>query len=155
MTENDRSLGFPKKERLHHRTLVEGLFQEGESFYEFPFRVTWRVLAQQDLQKLFRHGIPDGIGRLQVMVVIPKKKRKRAVDRVLLRRRIREAYRLNRLEFRKAVENTPGVATLSLGLVYIHDKILDYSYIDGKVKQVLNKLREKLDCDVKSLDTVD
>lgn len=144
LTQNDNSLGFPKKERLHHRTLVDGLFREGETFFEFPFRVTWRRLNPEQLQQSFRHGVPDGIGRLQMMVVVPKKKRKKAVNRVLLRRRVREAYRLNRLDFRKNVENNPAIATMGLALVYIHDKNLDYAYIEGKIKLILKKLTDKL-----------
>ena len=35
-------LRMGKNERLHHRTLVEGLFAEGKSMYEFPLRMVWR-----------------------------------------------------------------------------------------------------------------
>lgn len=137
------SYKFPKEERLHHRSLVEGLFRSGKSFYEFPFRVTWRKMSEEELQKNFRNNIPEGIGFLQMMVTVPKKKRRHAVDRVQMRRRIREAYRLNRVSFRKKLEEEPDIRTLSLSLVYIHDKNLPYKNIEEKIRIVLDKLGKK------------
>lgn len=137
-------LSFPKSERLHHRSLVEGLFREGKSFYEFPLRVTWRVLSTEMLTKNFRNEVPQGIGSLQMMVTVPKKKRKKAVDRVLLRRRIREAYRLHRLDLRNDVESS-GIATLSVAFVYIHNANLSYQAIEEKMLASLQKLRRQIE----------
>ena len=135
---------FKKESRLHHRSLVEGLFRIGKSFYEFPFRVSWRTLSEEELQKNFRSRVPDGIGKVQMMVTVPKKKRRKAVDRVLMRRRIREAYRLNRLSICTPVENREDIATLSIAFVYIHDKNLPYSAVEDKMKNAISKLRSKL-----------
>lgn len=135
---------FPKSERLHHRSLVERLFRSGRSFYEFPFRVNWNLLSEEELSKNFRNIVPPGIGRVQVMVTVPKKKRKRAVDRVLMRRRIKEAYRLNKSEIIASLSSCPDLGTLSIALVYIHDKNLDYTMVEGKVKSLLEKLQRKL-----------
>ena len=138
------SLKFPKDARLHHRSLVEGLFRLGKSFYEFPFRVTWRVLTEEELRKNFRNTVPEGIGEIQMMVTVPKKKRRHAVDRVLMRRRIREAYRLNRRELMEKVSENLDISTLSLGIVYIHDKNLAYSVLEEKMKALLLKLCKQL-----------
>lgn len=134
---------FPKEERLHHRSLVEGLFRFGKSFYDFPFRVTWRKLSSEELSKNFRNNIPDGIGRLQMMVTVPKKKRRRAVDRVRLRRRIREAYRLNRNALKNCLEIHPEIRTLGVAFIYIHDKDLSYNQIESKIKEILAKIESK------------
>lgn len=138
------SLKFPKEERLHHRSLVEGLFRHGKSFYEFPFRVNWRRMDIEEFEKNFRNSIPCGIGCLQMMVAVPKKKRRHAVDRVLLRRRIREAYRLNRLSLRDIIEESE-IRHLGLALIYTCDKNLPYSVIEEKIKTVLEKLRKKIE----------
>ena len=138
------TLKFTKDERLHHRSLVEGLFRDGKSFYEFPFRVTWRILTQEALQKNFRNVVPDGIGSLQLMVTVPKKKRRRAVDRVKMRRRIRETYRLNRNELKHRIDSLPDIATLSLALVYIHDKNMPYALLNMKMQTLLEKLGGRL-----------
>ena len=134
------SLAFPKDDRLHHRSLLEGLFRKGKTFYEFPLRVTWRKLTQEEVETNFRDRVPDGIGKVQVMISVPKKKRKKAVDRVRMRRLIRESYRLNREELRDLLESCEQIRTLSLGFVYIHDKNLPYSTVEEKMKAVLKKL---------------
>ena len=147
MEENFEGKGrfkFPKEDRLHHRSLVEKLFRLGKSFYEFPFRVNWRLLSEEELQSNFRNNVPDGIGRIQMMVTVPKKKRRKAVDRVLMRRRIREAYRLNRQTLQARVEKTPDIRTLCIALVYIHDKNLPYGAIEDKMKNILLKIQTKI-----------
>lgn len=135
---------FPKDARLHHRSLVEGLFRNGNSFYEFPFRVIWRLMDNSTLEKNFRNKIPAGIGALQMMVTVPKKKRRRAVDRVLMRRRIREAFRLNRHDLKKAVEMNPDIATMAVAFVYVHDKNIDSSIVASKMESALEKLLTKI-----------
>ena len=136
---------FPKEERLHHRSLVDGLFRFGKSFYEFPFRVTWRTMNREELRENFRNILPDNIGNLQMMVTVPKKKRRHAVDRVKMRRRIREAYRLNRSSLKSSVDKREDMGTMSIALVYIHDKNLPYSLIEEKMCSLLEKLKRKIE----------
>lgn len=137
------NLGFPKADRLHHRSLVEGLYRYGKTFYEFPFRVSWRVLTAEQLEKNFRNSVPENIGPMQFMVTVPKKKRRKAVDRVLMRRRIREAYRLNRGEILKSLPQNLW-ATISIGVVYIHTENLPYSVVEDKMCSLLTRLANKL-----------
>lgn len=135
-------LKFPKAERLHHRSLVEGLFRMGKSFYEYPFRVSWRRLNREELEANFRNVVPPGIAKLQMMVTVPKKKRRRAVDRVLMRRRIREAYRLNRLDLRSMIEAIEDTGTLSVAFVYIHSENMPYAIIEQKLRNSIHRLME-------------
>ncbi len=137
-------LTFHKGERLSHRTLVEALYREGNSIYEFPLRLSWRSLTSEELEGSFRDRVPVPMDCVQMMVTVPKRKRRHAVDRVLMRRRIREAYRLNRLPFKKLVDEAPEIRTICLGFVYIHDKNLPYSTIESKMRALLKKLTHKL-----------
>lgn len=139
-----RRLTLRKGEKLRHRTLVDSLFTKGESLYEFPFRLTFRLLSGEELENSFRTTPPSPIDPIQMLITVPKKKRRRAVDRVLLRRRIREAYRLNRLPLKDLVEALPGNNTLSMAFIYIHDKNADYALIERKMKAVLRKVADKI-----------
>lgn len=134
------SLKFHKAERLRHKRLVESLFSTGEGIYDYPLRLTWRLHSAQELEESFRTGRPEGIDVVQMMVTIPKRKRRRAVDRVLLRRRIREAYRLHRLPMKTMLQEDFPDSSLSLAFVYISDQNVQYSIIEKKVIRMLEKV---------------
>lgn len=142
MMENSkqRKYRFGKSDRLRHRTLVEGLFSEGHNLYEYPLRLVWRKISAAQLDEAFLNGRPPGIGKLQMMVTVPKKKRRHAVDRVLMRRRIREAYRLNRLHLLKPLDERPGDDFLQLAFIYLHNDNMDYADIERKMKSLIFKL---------------
>ena len=78
---------FKKEERLCNIKLIEKLYHTGSSFLVYPFRIIW-------LSSETNSEFP-----VQVLISVPKKKFKRAVDRNLLKRRIREIYRLHKSEY--------------------------------------------------------
>jgi len=129
-----------KDEKLRHSRLVEDLFAKGNTLYDFPLRLTWRFIDADKLISSFRSNTPPKIGCVQMLVTVPKKKRRHAVDRVLMRRRIREAYRLNRLPLKAVAKQLNNDGTLSLAFIYICDKNLPYSLIETKMKRLLSKL---------------
>lgn len=133
-----------KAEKLRHRSLVDPLFREGNTLYEFPLRLTWRTLGGDELRQTFRDSVPEHIGPVQMLITVPKKKRRHAVDRVLMRRRIREAYRLNRLPLKDIVASSDQVKTLGLAFVYLHDKNLPYSVVENKMKILFKRLALQL-----------
>ena len=135
---------LPKSARLHHLSLQERLFAEGSKIHEYPLRVKWNSLTLEELQTNFRDNVPDLIGPVQVLVSVPKKKRRKAVDRVLMRRRIREAFRINRRPLLEAVAAIPELRTLSIGIVYMKEANVKYSEIEEKMVRVLEKLAGKL-----------
>lgn len=137
-------LTLRKDEKLRHKRLVEDLFSHGKNLYDFPLRVVWRILDKDTLESSFRAAVPEKVGTIQMLVTIPKKKRRHAVDRVLMRRRIREAYRLNRLPLKEAATNLKNAGTLSLAFIYLSDKNLPYSIIETKMKQLLAKIESNL-----------
>ncbi len=118
-----------KKEKLCGVTTIESLFASSWkrdsgvcSHFAFPWKVVWRFN-------------PDRKGHCaRFLISVPKKKLKRAVDRVLMRRRGREAYRLNRDLFPS--ENC-GADVL---FIYIADRPLPYEVSAKSVKRILRQL---------------
>ena len=133
-------LTLRKDEKLRHKSLVDPLFREGKSLYEFPLRLVWRMLTPEELRESFRGELPGHIGKLQMLITVPKKKRRHAVDRVLMRRRIREAYRLWRKELLADVAESASTGTLGMAFVYMHNENLPYSTIERKMRSLLKKL---------------
>ena len=136
---------FHKSARLHHRSLQERLFTEGVKMHEYPLKMVWNALSREELEANFRNHVPDLIGPVQVLVSVPKKKRRLAVDRVLLRRRIREAFRLNRGQLLEAVKGAGNVRTLSIGIIYMKTSNSTYAEIEQKLVRLLAKLTETIE----------
>lgn len=144
MTAADTRLTLRKGEKLRHRSLVDAIFKEGATLYDFPLRLSWRALGEEELRDTFRDRVPDRIDSLQMLVTVPKKKRRRAVDRVLMRRRIREAYRLNRIPLKQAVEASASFRTVGMAFIYLHDRNVPYATIEKKMKSLLDRLSASL-----------
>ena len=135
---------LPKSARLHHRSLQERLFADGAKIHEFPLKLMWNALTPEELRANFRDKVPDLIGPVQVLVSVPKKKRRKAVDRVLMRRRMREAFRLNRSPLLQVLEDIGRVRTLSVGLVYMKEANVTYREIEDKMRKLLSKLADRI-----------
>lgn len=117
---------FPKSERLHGQKQIEELFSKGTSFTIPPLRIVY-------LKKLQDSSVPN-----QVLVSASKKNFKRAVDRNQLKRRMREAYRLNK----HVLEDSLKEFYLVIGYIYVGKEIASYQEIEEKLKQSLLRLRD-------------
>lgn len=71
---------------------------------------------------------------IQFLISVPKKKLRHAVDRVQMRRRIREAYRLSRGMC------CLGDVRVDVAIVYVADKVLPYSVVLKAVHKLLPEL---------------
>ena len=106
--------------------------------------MVWNSLTEEELRKNFRDKVPDLIGPVQVLVSVPKKKRRKAVDRVLMRRRIREAFRLNRAPLLDIVGEVETLRTLSVGLIYMKEANAAYGEIEEKLQKLISRLAKRV-----------
>src|SRR3989344_7106754 len=75
---------FSKSERLSSKKDISLLYTTGQSRSFYPLKVFWR------------EHICESEYPVRVLITVPKRSFKKAVDRNLLKRRIREAFRLNK-----------------------------------------------------------
>ena len=119
---NNLKQTFRKSERLHSKKDIQELFQKGSSFYLYPFKVLF----------LEAEGAPR-----QVLVSVSKRKFKRAVDRNLIKRRIKEAYRLNKHILTSDQEQQPS---LLIAYIYTGKEIPDYHFLEKRLSKSLRRL---------------
>jgi ribonuclease P protein component len=115
---------LPKSERLHAEKQIKELFNEGSSFFLYPFKVIF-------LRKIDLSGQAN-----QVLFSVSKKKIKRANGRNFIKRRLKEAYRLN-----KHLLSADGII---LGFIFVGKVEMSFAEIEPKMIQALNKLYQEL-----------
>lgn len=120
----DNSLS--RAERLRTLGAIRRLFESGESGFVYPLRYLY--FAESDIQNSVR-----------VLFSTPKRYHKRANRRNLLRRRMKESYRLRKhtLHFNRGI-------SLDLALIYSVKEPVDYRRIDSAVEKILRRVTEQL-----------
>lgn len=134
-----RCFAFPKSERLCSKTAVKDLYDNGKSFSSYPLRVTWQTVKEDN--------------NIRVLIWAPKAKFKRANKRNLIRRRIREGYRLHIQPVRDLCQ-TLNIG-LNLSLVYITTEVLPTYVIEAAVKKAIDKLLKQLNDSNENRQTTD
>ena len=79
---------------------------------------------------------------LKALIVVPKKRVRLASDRNVIKRRVKEAYRLQKSELEKYLKSNNH--QLNLAIIYQKHEILDYKLIEVKIKLLLSRLKEEL-----------
>lgn len=121
---------FPKKQKLCGEKVIERLFANGKSISEKPFRAIWNFEKNND--QVF----------VKSLIVVSKKRLKLAVDRNVVKRRIKEAYRLQKKKLECFLESTNQ--QLNLAIIYQEEEILDYKTLEEKINLLLSRLIKEL-----------
>lgn len=124
---------LPRSERLRSLKAIRRMFGEGRGGFVYPFRYIWIADKQE--------GESEGRG-IEVMFSVPKKFHKRANKRNLLKRRTREAYRLNREELCERISQA-GVE-VNLAFIYSTKEVHSYKTIENAVQKILAQVCERL-----------
>lgn len=120
---------FSKNERLHSKVLIEDLFANGDSFFKYPFKV------------IVKKTQPENETQIRILISVPKRTIKKAVDRNKIKRLIREAYRLNKnIIYEQLGEQS---CLLDIAFIYTAKSILSYQEIERKIILILQTIKNQ------------
>jgi len=116
-------LTYNKHEKLKSQKTIERLFLEGNSVSAYPLRLVY-----------LKHGTTRKIG-----VSVSKRNFKLAVNRIRIKRLLREAYRLN-----KSMLINNDINGYALMILYIGKDMPDFKLVNTKIKTILTKFTDTI-----------
>jgi ribonuclease P protein component len=121
---------FRKEERLCSKVLIKKLFDQGAAISVAPFRSLW-------METSFEAKVP-----LQIVISVPKKRFKRAVDRNTIKRQIREAYRLNKTSLWETLSFQQKQCVILF--IYSQNNRYNFRDLESKIILTLQQIKNKI-----------
>ncbi|MBO5787633.1 MAG: ribonuclease P protein component [Bacteroidaceae bacterium] len=121
---------FPLKEHLKSKKVIERLYAEGTSVTAYPLRAVFieQTIEEQDVTAA-------------ILISVAKKRFRHAVDRNLVKRRIREAYRTSKHPFIEALESNGK--RMAVAILYIDTRHNSTAFIKRKMEKLLDSIITK------------
>ena len=120
------SAKFPKREKISSAIEIEKVHSTGAQSFVHPFKVYVLEKEEQTFDRL--------------AITVPKRLFKLAVSRNLIKRRVREAYRLNKRYPGKRGLIATEMKNYDIFLVYISKKELSFKVINKAVTEILDSI---------------
>ena len=114
---------YNNSEKLKSEKAISQLFSEGESVSAYPLRLVY--LKNETA--------------LKVGVSVSKRNFKKAVDRIRIKRLMREAYRLNK---KQLIDN--NITNYSFMILYINKEMPDFKLINTKMQALFSKFNDRI-----------
>jgi len=122
------NFSFHKDEHLCSKKAIDKLFAEGKSIFAFPIKIIYLETA-----------LPSN-HQVQAAFTVGKRNFKRAVQRNLIKRRMREVYRLNKWKLYSEI----GDKQVAVFFIFTGKTIPEYRQVESAVKKGMNKLIQEI-----------
>ena len=123
------------KERLKSRKVLDALFKEGDHLTVHPFRIAYEIKQKDDFAGINLLPLQFGVG-------VSKRIFKKAKDRNLLKRRVRESFRTQKLTLVDVLIHRN--LEMSIFFIYISRDEPEFGKLYEKVGEVLDKLQKQI-----------
>ena len=133
--------GLTKTERLTSQLVIDKLFAGGNaSMAAFPLRIVYMQMEKQEGSQQL-NGVQQP--PVSILVSVPKKRFRHAVDRNRMKRLVREAYRLNKHILWNALQEKNF--RLAIAFVCITDTLPTFRTVNKSVTKALIRVAERLE----------
>ena len=143
--ENVHKYTLKKTERLHLTKEIEQVKAQGTAYFKHPFRVLYLINPQNNTEATKDTPV---FSCNKILIYAPKRLFKHAVDRNLIKRRVREAYRQHKyilLDAQSEIsKSTHKTTTVHIYFHYIGKTIENYQVIEAAVVKVLEHIAEEI-----------
>jgi len=119
-----------KKNRLYIENEIGELFTQGLVHFIHPIKAKYFTFTSEN-------------NDYTLLISVSKRNFKRAVDRNLIKRRIKEAFRKNSYQLKKILEGKK--IRINIALIYVSSNILDYHEIEELVIKQIKYLANRID----------
>ena len=121
---------FPLKEHLKSKRVIEQVYANGASVTSYPLRAIFIEQPQEEQEPT-----------AAILINVSKKRFRHAVDRNLVKRRIREAYRTSKHPFVESLENNGK--KMAVAIMYIDNKPSSTEFLKRKMEKLLDAIISK------------
>ena len=128
----NKPFSLSKNERLKSKKNIDTLFLHGKAFFVFPYSVKYLIFDE----------LMNPEEALKLVASVPKRKFKRANKRNTIRRRLKESYRINKVELKQLLMDKNK--SMHLLITYNANEELPYQEMNENMKKVLLTLGEKI-----------
>ncbi|MCC7050638.1 MAG: ribonuclease P protein component [Bacteroidia bacterium] len=122
---------FSKDEKLTDLRIIDELFKKGKSFSFPPLKILLLPLT-----------VLENKATIQVLISVPKKSVKKAVNRNKIKRRLREIYRLNKATFFTFPGNNNQ--SFALAIIYYGKPDIDYETLTKNAHKLFDKVAKHI-----------
>ncbi len=126
-----RELTLGREERLRNNLSIQELLKHGRTVSLFPLKIYWNLSADP------RQKYPA-----RAAVSVPRRKYRKAVERNLMKRRLKEAYRLNKYMLYDPLDRRQ--LKIHLIILLLSDEFIPFAQLETNMRGIFRKLLDKL-----------